>query len=70
MIPLPSTYIRELWDYKKANAECIWRSISIADWNFLFQGTSVNQEVMIFNKYLRIIFHNFILNKIIICSHK
>ena len=52
------------------NAECIWRSISIVDWNFLFQATSVNREVMIFNKYLRIIFHNFILNKLIICIHK
>ena len=52
MVPLPTTYKRQVWDYKKANAECIWHSISSVNWNVLFQGTSVNQNVMVFNKYL------------------
>ena len=56
MVPLPTTYKRQVWDYKKANAECIWHSISSVDWNVLFQGTSVNQNVMVFNKHLMNIF--------------
>ena len=70
MVLLPPNYKRQVWDYKKANAEFIRRSISSVDWNFLFQGTSVNQKVMIFNKHLMNIFHNFIPNKIINCSYK
>ena len=65
MIPLLPAYKRQVWDYKKTNAECIRRSISSVDWNFLFQGTSVNQKVVIFNKHLMNVFHNFIPNKII-----
>ena len=70
MLPLPPTYKRQVWHYKKANAECIRRSISSTDWNFLFQGTFVNQKVMIFNKLLMNIFHNFIPNKIVNRSYK
>ena len=57
MVPLPP-------------AECIWRIISRVHWNFVFQGTSVSQKVMIFNKHLMNIFHNFIPNKIINCCYK
>ena len=70
MVPLPLTYKRQIWDYKKADAECIRCSISSVDWNFLFQVTSVNQKVMIFNKHLMNIFHTFIPYKIINCSYK
>ena len=69
MVPVPPTYKSAVWDYKKANAECIRGSVSSVDWNF-FQGTSVNQKVMIFNKPLMNIFRNFIPNKIINCSYK
>ena len=31
MVPLPPTYQRQVWDYKKANAECIRRSIFSVD---------------------------------------
>ena len=72
MIPLSPAYKRQVWDYKKIHAECTRRSIYIVGSNFLFQGTSVNQKVMIFNKNLMNIFHNhnFIPNKIIVCSYK
>ena len=39
---LPLTYKRQVWNYKKANAESIRRSISSTDRNFPFQRTSVN----------------------------
>ena len=70
MIRLPPTYKRQVWDYKKANTECMWRSISSVDWNFFFQGTTVNQKILICNKHLMNIFHNFIPNEIINCSYK
>ena len=69
MMPLPPTYKRQVWDYKKANAECSRHSISSVDWNFLSHRTSINQKV-IFYKYLINIFHNFIPNKIINGSYK
>ena len=47
-----------------------WRSVWSVDWNFLFQGTSVNQKVMIFNKHLMNTCHNFIPNTIISCSYR
>ena len=50
MIPLPPPYKRQMWDYKKANGAYIWRGISSVDYNFLFQGTFVNQRVTVFNK--------------------
>ena len=70
MISLPPTYNRQVWEciwwiYN----ECIWCSISSDDWNCVSQGTPVNQKVIIFNKHLMNIFHNFIPNKIIKCSY-
>ena len=31
-VPLPPTYIREVWDYSKANVENIKKAISSFDW--------------------------------------
>ena len=52
MIRLPPTYKRHVWDYKKANAKCIWRSVSKVDQNFLFQGTSLHL-MNIFHKFIQ-----------------
>ena len=51
VITVSPTYKKRVWDYKKAIAECIRRSISSVDSNFFFHGTSVYQKVMIFNKH-------------------
>ena len=38
-------------------------SVEIFDWYYLFSGESVHEQVELFNKTLRNIFHNFIPNK-------
>ena len=62
-IPLPPPYIREVWNYKNAKVENIQQSVSANDWNFIFQGKTVNQKVNILNEFLLNVFHNFIPNK-------
>ena len=62
-VPLPPPYIREVWDYKNAKVENIQQSVSGIDWDFMFQGKTVNQKVNILNECLSNVFHNFIPNK-------
>ena len=52
------TYIRKIWNYKRANIDLINCSIKNCDWPSLFLGKDVNQQVEIFNKTLLNIFHN------------
>ena len=49
-VPLPPTYISEIWDYKSAKLENIQQSGSGIDWDFIFQGKTVNQKVNILNE--------------------
>ena len=53
-VPLPSTYVREVWDYKKENIENIKKAISNFDWNKAFD------KVDFLNKTLLNIFRNYI----------
>ena len=69
-VPLPPPYIREVWDYKNAKVENIQQSVSGIDWNFIFQGKTVNQKVNILNECLLNVFHNFIPNKKIKFNYK
>ena len=62
-IPLASTYVREVWDYKKANIENIKRAISNFDLDKTFENLSVNEEVDFLNETLLNIFRNYIPNK-------
>ena len=64
-ITTPPPYMREVLDYKNASAECIQCSILSIDWDFLFQGKSINKKVDILNECLKNIFHNFVSNKVI-----
>ena len=62
-VPLSPLYIREVWDYKNEKVENIRQSVPGIDWNFIFQGKTVNQNVNILNEYLLNVFQNFIPNK-------
>ena len=62
-VPLPPLYIPEVWDYKNTTLENIQQSVSGIDWNFNFQGKTVNQKVNILHECLLNVFHNFIPNK-------
>ena len=62
-IPIPKTYMREVWDYKNASAESIQHFVSSIDWDFLLQGKSINKKADILNESLKNTFHNFIPTK-------
>ena len=62
-VSLPPTYVREVWDYEKANIKNIKKAISNFDWNKAFEYLSVNEKVDFFNKTLLDVFRNYIPNK-------
>ena len=62
-VPLSRPYVREVWDYKKANTENIKKVISKLDWKKAFENLSVDEKVEFLNKTLLNIFRNYIPNK-------
>ena len=68
-VPLPPTYVREVWDYEKANIENIKKAISNFDWNKAFENLSVDEKVDFLNKTLLNIYRNYIPNKKIKCDY-
>ena len=65
-VPLFPPYvwnIREVWDYKNAKVAYIQQSVSGIDWDFNFQGKTINRKVNILNECLLDVFHNFIPSK-------
>ena len=54
--------MREIQEYNNAKVENIQQSASGIDWDFIFQGKTVNQKVNILNEYLLNIFRNCIPN--------
>ena len=69
-VPLSRPYVREVWDYKKANTENIKKVISKLDWNKAFENLSVDEKVEFLNKTLLNIFRNYIPNKKIKCDYR
>ena len=61
-VPLPPIYVREVWDYIKANIENIKKAISTFDWNKAFENLSIDEKFQILNKTLLNIFRNYIKN--------
>ena len=57
-VPLPPIYVREVWDYIKANIENIKKAISTFDWNKAFENLSIDEKFQILNKTLLNIFRN------------
>ena len=69
-IEYPPHYTREIWDYGKAQFDLINKAIENFDWNKLFSGQYVHNQVNLFNTTILNIFRNFILNKVILCNDK
>ena len=68
----PPVYIREVWDYNKANIENINKAISNFNWTKAFENLSVNEKVELLNETLLNIYRNYIPNKKIksnYCQH-
>ena len=68
---LSPTYVRELWDYKKANIYLlIMKAISNFDWNKAFENLSVDEKIDFLNKTLLNVFRNYIPNKKVKCDYR
>ena len=69
-IEYPPPYTREIWDYGKARFDLINKAIENFDWNKLFSGQYIHDQVNLFNTTILNIFRNFIPNKVILCDDK
>ena len=69
-VPLPPVYVREVWDYSKANVEHINKAISNFNWHNAFKDLSVDEKVKLLNETLLNIFRNYIPNKKIKCDYR
>ena len=49
-IKYPPPYERLVWNYKKANAESIRKSLELVNWKTLFNNKTVNKQVSILNE--------------------
>ena len=70
LVPLPPTYVREVWDYQKASIENIKKAISNFDGNKAFENLSLDEKVDFLNKTLLNIFRNYIPIKKIKCGYR
>ena len=52
-VPLPPTYVPEVWDYEKANIGHIKKVISNFDWNKALENLSVDKKVDLLNKTIK-----------------
>ena len=69
-VPLPPVYIREVWDYSKANIENINKAISNFNWTKGFENHSVDEKVELLNETLLNIYRNYIPNKKSECNYR
>ena len=59
-----------VWDYKKANVDCIKKSLNSVDWDFVFSNKNVHQQAQYLDKVLMNVFTNYIPNKLITIDDK
>ena len=69
-IDYPPPYERVMWSYKNANATLISRAVHEFDWENLFFGKNIHEQLNLFNTTVMNIFKNYIPNKIITCNDK
>ena len=62
-IPLPPSYVREVWDYSSANTKNIQKAVRNFDQEKAFGNLSVDRKVYLLNETLLNIFRNYIPNK-------
>ena len=44
-VPLPLTYVQQVWDYEKENIENVKKAISSFDQNKAFENLSLDEKV-------------------------
>ena len=68
-VPLRPVYVREVWDYSKANVGNIKKAVANFNWKRAFENLSVDEKVELLNETLNI-FRNYIPNKKIKCDYR
>ena len=68
-VPLPLVFIREIWNYNKADVQNIQKAILDFNWRKAFESLSVDSKVELLNETLLNIFRNYIPNKKIKCDY-
>ena len=66
----PPIYVCEVWDYGKAQTDLVNRTIDQFNWVNLFLDKNIKEQVILFNRTILNIFHNFIPNKTILCNDR
>ena len=66
----PPPYQRLIWDYNKADASNIRKALDSVNWERLFSGYNINDQVAAFNEVLLNIFQNYVPNKYITIDDK
>ena len=66
----PPPYQRLIWDYNKADASNIRKALDSVNWERLFSGYNINEQVAEFNEVLLNIFRNYVPNKYITIDDK
>ena len=61
----PRSYMRLIWDFKRADTSSIRKAIKMIDWRCMFLNKNVPKQVSIFDKTLMNIFTNYIPNRYI-----
>ena len=69
-VPLPPKYVREVWDYSKADVQNIKKSIKEFNWGKTLESLSIDSKVDLLNETLLNIFRNYIPNKKIKCNYR
>ena len=66
----PPPYQRLIWDYNKADASNIRKALDSVNWERLFSGYNINDQVAAFNEVLLNIFRNYVPNRYITIDDK
>ena len=62
-VPLQPKYVRDVWDYSKADIQNIKKSIKNFNWGITLKSLSIDSKVDLLNETLLNIFWNYIPNK-------
>ena len=55
----PPPYQGLVWDYKKANIDCIRKSLNSVDWEFVLSNKNLHQQAQYLTKILMNVFSNY-----------
>ena len=66
----PPPYQHLIWDYKKANFDCIRKFLISIDWDFVLSNKNVHQKAQYLNKVSMNVFSYYIPNQLITIDDK